>query len=63
MISTLKRKNITKISKIDTSFSRKQRGLFNSPDTLNYSAPQLWTFLLNEIKHRSAMGLYKSDIR
>ena len=63
MILTLKRKNITKISKIDTSFSQKQRGLFNSLDTLNYSVPQLWTFLLNEIKQRSAVGLYKSDIR
>ena len=63
MILTLKRKNITKISKIDTSFSRKQRGLFNSLDTLNYSVSQLWTFLLNEIKQRSAVGLYKSDIR
>ena len=62
MDTMLNRRNITFNFRNLQSFGQKEKELFLM-ETLSYRIPQLWIFLLEEIKQRNAINLFKSDVK
>ena len=62
MDSVLNRRNITYNFR---NFSQKERKrtVFDGLETLSYRAPQLWTLLPEEIKQKSTINLFKSNVK
>ena len=65
MDSMLNRRNITysNFRNLQQFQSERKRTVFNGLETLSYHAPQLWTLLLEEIKQRNTINLFKSDVK
>ena len=60
MDSMLNRKNITyNFRNLPEFQSKRKKTAFNSLETLNYRAPQLWTLLPEEIKQRNTINLFR----
>ena len=62
MDTMLNRRNITFNFRNLQSFGQKEKELFLM-ETLSYRIPQLWIFLLEEIKQRNPINLFKSDVK
>ena len=62
MDTMLNRRNITFNFRNSQSFGQKEKELFLM-ETLSYRIPQLWIFLLEEIKQRNPINLFKSDVK
>ena len=62
MDTMLNRRNITFNFRNLQSFGQKEKELFLM-ETLSYRTPQLWIFLLEEIKQRNPINLFKSDVK
>ena len=43
--------------------SERKKTMFYGLETISYRAPQLWTILLEKLKQRNIISLFKSDIR
>ena len=66
MDSMLNRRNITCNFRNFPEFqSERKRNIFNGLETLSYCdrASQLWTLLLEEIKQKNTINLFKSDVK
>ena len=62
MDTMLNRRNITFNFRNLQSFGQKEKELFLM-ETLSYRILQLWIFLLEEIKQRNPINLFKSDVK
>ena len=62
--SMLNRRNITfNFRNLQEFQSERTRAVFYGLETLSYSALQQWTLLLEEIKQRSRVNLFKSNLK